>query len=484
MNISLKLTITIILILLLVLPVNANTTKQEQPAGKGQSNKIVLLMDSSGSMKKTDPKSYRKPAAKLFVSLIGEDYNIAVLSFGDKVKTLIPFTANKRSDRKKIESAIDKVTSNEFSTHMHLAVREGYELLKDTSGIIILMSDGKLALGDKDKDDKAMKELLGMLPNLAKSGIKIHTIPFTEESDVELLAKIAKETGGFSKLAKTDQDIHLIFSSIFEKIKSPDTIPLKDDTFSIDSDIKEAILLITKKIGTKTTLISPSKKTFASGKITKDIIWHSTDVFDMITITSPEVGKWQVNLSTKEGNKVYVLTNLRLKSSFDRNFVYKNETIKIDAWLEKDNIVITEPDILNKISITIESKDPKQNIQSLKMTPEVSDTGIPKNNGRYIASFQMLMVGDYTIKISAEGNTFKREKTFEFKVLEQETPPKQDNNKQQKTADAETKKTDEWNQALIIFGIFNGGVGVIVMLFFLTKKIVQKIRMSKKKAKK
>ncbi|MFQ3574501.1 MAG: VWA domain-containing protein, partial [Thermodesulfovibrionales bacterium] len=59
------------------------------PAAAGQSpshdqdKRIVLLIDSSGSMKKTDPKSYRKPAAKLFVSLIGEEYKIAVLSFGD-----------------------------------------------------------------------------------------------------------------------------------------------------------------------------------------------------------------------------------------------------------------------------------------------------------------------------------------------------------------------------------------------------------------
>ncbi|MCX8026719.1 MAG: VWA domain-containing protein, partial [Thermodesulfovibrionales bacterium] len=275
---TIKYALMIMFCVLLVLPVGADTTKQ-QASSQDKSKKIVLLMDSSGSMKKTDPKNYRKPAAKLFVSLIGEDYQIAVLSFGDTVKTLLSFTENKRSNRDKIHSAIEKVTSKEFSTHMHLAIKEGYELLKDTSGIIVLMSDGKLTLGDKEKDEKAMKELLNMLPSIAKAGIKVYTIPFTEESDIELLERIAKETGGFSKLANTDKDIHIIFSTIFEKIKSPDTIPLKDDSFSVDSDIKEAILLITKQPGTKTTLISPSKKTFTATKTHKDILWHTTDVF-------------------------------------------------------------------------------------------------------------------------------------------------------------------------------------------------------------
>lgn len=485
MKFFLRLIIIVIGCILIVLPAGANKTNKEQTSTQTQSKRIVILMDSSGSMKKTDPHNYRKPAAKLFVSLIGEEYEIAVLSFGDRVKTLIPFTMNKRSNRDKIHSAIDKVTSKEFSTHIHLAIKEGYNLLKDTSGIMVLMSDGKLTLGDKEKDEKALKELLETLPNIKKSGIKVYTIPFTEESDIALLERIAKETDGFSKLAKTDKDIHVIFSSIFEKIKSPDTIPLKDDSFSIDSDIKEAILLITKKPGTKTTLISPSKKTFTHTKTSKDMLWHSTDIFDMITITSPEVGKWQVNLSTKEGNKVYVLTNLRLKSSFNRNFVYKDEDLRIDAWLERDSAIITEPDILDKISIIIESKDPKQNVHSANMTPEVNEKGLSKNNGRFFATYKVPMLGEYILKITAEGSTFKREKTFEFKAVEQ---PKQDITQKQpegqKTSETKKQQTnDDWHEALIIFAIINGGVVIIILIYLIAKKFLTKIKLSKKKAK-
>ena len=45
---------------------------------------VALVIDSSGSMKKTDPRSLRIPAAKLFISLLDSNDRAAVLSFSDK----------------------------------------------------------------------------------------------------------------------------------------------------------------------------------------------------------------------------------------------------------------------------------------------------------------------------------------------------------------------------------------------------------------
>ncbi|MDH5765097.1 MAG: VWA domain-containing protein, partial [Gammaproteobacteria bacterium] len=40
----------------------------------------VIAMDSSGSMKKTDPEELRKPAAKLFINLLNDDDQLSVIS--------------------------------------------------------------------------------------------------------------------------------------------------------------------------------------------------------------------------------------------------------------------------------------------------------------------------------------------------------------------------------------------------------------------
>jgi Ca-activated chloride channel family protein len=44
---------------------------------------IILLIDSSGSMKQTDPRNYRKEAPKLFISLLDKDDRVGIMSFGD-----------------------------------------------------------------------------------------------------------------------------------------------------------------------------------------------------------------------------------------------------------------------------------------------------------------------------------------------------------------------------------------------------------------
>ncbi|MCX8070409.1 MAG: hypothetical protein N2738_07895, partial [Thermodesulfovibrionales bacterium] len=267
------------------------------------------------------------------------------------------------------------------------------------------------------------------------------------------------------------------------KIKTPDSIPIKDDGFSIDGDIKEAILVITKQPKTKITLVTPSGNKINYGKHGKDILWHSTDVFDMITITSPEVGNWKVNLSSKEGNRVYVLTNLKLKSSFDKNLVYKGEKLTIDAWLERDGGVIKEMDILDKLTIVLESSDPTKKPKTQKMILDSVMSGTVPSQGKYMAELMIEHVGDYTLKIIAEGSTFKREKTLEFRA--EEMPPDKIQPKTTQPTDTKTKEekkdnTKEWKNAFLIFGIVNGSIVIIIAIVFIVIKLLKK-RSKKKK---
>ncbi|HSW64834.1 MAG TPA: vWA domain-containing protein, partial [Dissulfurispiraceae bacterium] len=114
---------------------------------------IVLLMDSSGSMKKTDPRDYRKEAAKLFVSLMQERDNISIVSFGDSATVLAPLTPGGKKDRSALFSAIGKITSREMTTNITDAVRLGFELLnksKRQNRIMLLMSDGQIDLLSKE----------------------------------------------------------------------------------------------------------------------------------------------------------------------------------------------------------------------------------------------------------------------------------------------------------------------------------------------
>lgn len=463
---------------------------------------IVLLMDSSGSMRKTDPQLYRKPAARLFISLLGEDDRIAVFSFGDSAKRLLPLTENSKKNRQKLFQAVDKVSSDEFSTHIHEAVKKGLAEVQSSPGknrILILMSDGKLTLGSKEKDDAALRELSTLLPELAKENIKLYTIAFTEMSDVKLMEEMARATGGFFRMAKTDQDIHTIFAALFEKIKSPNAIPLEGDTFLIDPHIQEAILLITKKPGTSTVLFGPAGEKHSQEKFGKNLNWHRSKIFDLISIKNPAQGKWRVRLSSKVGNRIFVVTNLSLNSSLEKNFVTPGEEIRTDAWLERDGEKLTEKEFLEQISFAAEVTGPDGKMQRLILSETSAGGNEKARGGTYSSTFLIDQKGEYAVRIVAESKAFRREKIHQFSSTEKPPsapekvepapvpePPLKPEVLVKPTipSPAQSKPAAEpkvsWLEVLKKFGLINIFLLLAVLVFRYRKKLVLKWPKKKK----
>lgn len=437
---------------------------------------IVLLMDSSGSMKKTDPKDYRKEAAKLFVSLISERDNISIVSFGDSAQELAPLTAGGKADRAGLFKAVGKITSREMTTNIPEAVRLGFEILKKSkrqNRIMLLMSDGKIDLLDKDKDAAAAAELQKMLPEVATAGVKIYTVAFSELSDAALLRQMAEKTGGAFRYAQTDRDIHVVFSSIFERLKSPDTLALEGDTFLVDKDVKEAVLLINKLPGTATILYDPSGKRVVQGKIQRDIEWFGSKVFDMITIKEPAVGKWRIKLSTREGNKIFVLTDLKLKTTFAKDKVLKSDKIVLDAWIERDGLMIQNRDVLSQIGFFADLIEP----DSVKQMIELKPTG---KEGLFAIELPFRKAGDHTLLLHSGGKTFNRTREFKITVAEP-PPPAQSVQPVQKPAALPLDEVN-WQWVLMQFGMVNGVILGVVVIVFVTRKAAAALSARKKAA--
>ncbi len=380
---------------------------------------IIFVLDSSGSMKRTDPQDLRKAAAELLVSLLGPEDHIGLVSFGDSARTLVPLVPNLPDNRRTFHSAIQKITSQESYTNLLEAIKKGYEEIKASPGpnkILLLFSDGRMDLGSKEKDDSALKELMNFLPELVKAKIKLYTVAFSDESDRKLLNDLARETGGLFNLAKADKDIHVIFASVFEQVKLPDTVPLEGDSFYIDKEVQEATVLITKQLETKTKLIDPEQKELVYGRSPEKIDWYQTRVFDLITIKKPLPGRWRVLLSTKEGNKIFIITDLALKSSLKQNQAVQGEKTSIEAWLERKDKRITEKRVLESIFFMADVQEPNGNHVKFNLYPVgIKDNGDMK--GIYANLFTFKQTGDYVGRILADGKIFKREQVRQIKVL-------------------------------------------------------------------
>jgi len=439
----------------------------------------VLVMDSTGSMKKTDPLTLRKPAARLFISLLSDNDRAGIVSFSDSARLLIGITEiGEKSGQKRLFKAVEMVNSKGLFTNIHEGIKMGFEALKSSHNdekILILMSDGQMDLGDRVKEEALVADLkMSLLPEIKKAGVRIYTIAFTEESDQALLEEIATKTGGFYRLAKTGQDLHLVFASVFEKVKSPDSLPIQGDGFSVDKDVKEMVLLITKKTpGTAVAIADPSAREQTSKRHGPDIQWYESKVFDMITVKQPLSGRWKVKFHAAEGNKVFIMTDLKLMSSFKEDLVTQGTVLKIDGWIEKDKEPIKVKDVLEHIKISALVKPPDGKTFAIVLHDDGTNGDTAPHDGVYGGQFSTDQAGDYSIQFIAEAETFNRAKDVLFRVLPKPAEAPKTPVAQSKEVRAKEEDHVSWLKTLISFGVINLGIALLAAGVFSAMKFMK-----------
>lgn len=448
----------------------------------------IVILDSSGSMKKSDPHSLRKPAAKLFISLLNEEDRASIMSFSDNGYPITYLNTLDNDENIQLTlNATDKVSTKGVYTNIHAAIERAYKILSESKSdrdpIIILLSDGKMDVGNDEKSQALSTQLINeTVPKLINSNIKVYSIAFTENSDQELLTALSESTQGFCKVAANDEELHLAFTSIFEQSKKPDMLPLTENTFLADESIREITIVANKATPeSKIFLQDPSNNKFDASTKDKNIKWFISDSFDMITIKKPLAGEWKILFSDND-NKAYIITDMKMKSKFD--FINENNSQKLQAhaWLEKEDSTVTEVTLLDAMQAKIELVSPSDQTMSAPMGLALNDENL---QGVFISNYTPKENGTYFATITLKSETFERQKTFSFSstltpppvevkepVIEaiavpEETPP----TIAEEPIEAEEKEEGDTLQSILIFAITNIIIAIIGLAIFLFLKL-------------
>lgn len=383
----------------------------------------VLMLDSSGSMKFTDPNELRKPAAKLFIQLLGKQDRTSVVSFSSQAW---PITfLNQLENRQQLELALkatDKISHKGAYTNIHAALSKGLELLQNSQQlqrepIMILMSDGKIDVGN-DAESAALREQIfnDLLPKLVKHNIKVYSIAFTEASDQQLMQQIADITNGRYALAASDDVLHKVFSKIFEQTKQPNMLPLHENRFVVDQSISE-VTIIANKVNQKSAieLKSPDGTNYSASQHSANINWFVSSSFDMITVQKPQVGEWAI-LFSDDDNRAYIVTDIKLRTQFELNRQSPQPELVLRAWFEQGQQTEAHQMLLKNMQVSLEIEHPDGHIETLPVN-ELNEAG------EFIVHFQPGMNGFYGATMIATSKTFQRQQTFSFRnTLPEDVP--------------------------------------------------------------
>ena len=376
----------------------------------------VVLMDSSGSMKRTDPARLRVPAAQLFLSLLDADDRAAVVSFSDAGYPIVRLTIADARGRERLVAGTDKVSSKGAHTNLHAAIEQGMSVLDESviahqRRYLILLSDGRMDTGDEARDQQLSDKIRDdLLPALRDRNIKVYSIAFTQESDIDLLRTIALASDGLFQLIEDQDQLHNAFADIFESAKAPNMLPMDDGSFEVDDAVRElTVVAVHEPDDDAVVLRDPNGQEWRYKAHPDDVRWMHSPRFELITVPGPAAGKWTLSTGTS-GDRAYVVTDLELATDLHQNRVTQGQTLQLRVWLTDQGEPMRQPEVLSNTEflLELESADGKQRTIALSA---------PGADGVASAAVPMQEAGPLRLSVIARSATFERQTRHRIHVL-------------------------------------------------------------------
>ena len=396
----------------------ASTSKFSERKKIKKINDLRIIVDISGSMKKTDPKNLRRSAVRLLAGLVPEGARAGIWNFGKEVNMSVKIGMVNDAWRKLARAQSEKISSAGLYTNIESVMRKAsFDWRKDDPRYkrnIIILTDGHVDISKDEKLNKASRNriLKEVLPKFEKAQVRIHTIALSDDVDETLLSTLSAYTDGLYKKANNAEELQKIFLQMLEQSIKLDTVPIKDNKFSVDASINDMTLLVFNKDKSRpTNIISPSGKRWESSSHPSKVKWFSDEGYDLITIKNPEKGEWTIQAPTDPNNRVVVATNLKLKLNDIPSYLMLGDALNVTAHLEEDGKALTDTRLLSKFNFVLNRDSEYSSERRYPLTKVEGDAF--SYNVQFTAKFKE---GNNELVIQAKSPTAEREIRHQFKV--------------------------------------------------------------------
>ncbi|MBK1723345.1 hypothetical protein CKO23_13980 [Thiocystis violacea] len=403
---------------------------------------VRVLIDVSGSMRQNDPQNLRVPALRLVNELLPAGTQAGVWLFAEKTELLAPPGTVDAAWKRKTSARLERIHSRGLLTDIEQAIKtavSGWDgpAGKDDERHLVLLTDG---LVDVSKDagenatsrERIVKEQLEQLKAL---GVQVHTVALSDKVDMALMGLLSKETGGWLETAQSADALQRVFLHMLEQTAAPTTVPLKANRFEIDDQVSEFTLLAFRAEGAETLLISPSGQRISAKQLPKGAAWRSEAGYDLVTLSSPEAGTWQLKGVQDPDNRVVVVTALDIATSALPGALSASERPKIETWLTDHQQPLVRKDLLRLLTASVEvsraaASEPGQREDGAAADTDQPPSAAPADapsaikmpldtkSGRFVTELDTegLAPGAYELRLLIDGGTFKRQTIKHFKV--------------------------------------------------------------------
>ena len=380
---------------------------------------VRILVDVSGSMKANDPNNLRVPAVRLVAELMPRDAIAGVWLFSEGTETLIPAAVVDGDWKKRALKALGRIHSRGQFTDIEAALGAAsadWQIAPVDGGErhIILLTDGMV---DVSKQAEVSAESRGRILNnqlarIKALGARVHTIALSENSDRDLLTTLAATTEGWAEEVADASSLQRVFLHMFEQATKPDSIPLLDNRFDVDASVSEMTLLVFRgEQEPPLRLVTPAGKNLDLTTHPDNVSWRSDNGYDLVTVSNPLTGTWQINTKPDPDNRVMIVTDLKLVIEDVPAYLMAEEALRVQARITEQGTPIDRPDFLQLLSAdmtvaTVGSSGLGGEAMTLDSTRGVFV-------GERVVDWP---AGDYELLVRIDGGTFKRQQRTKIRI--------------------------------------------------------------------
>jgi hypothetical protein len=411
-----------LLIVVLLLPSGATVAAETPMPGK---NDVRVLIDISGSMRQNDPENLRRPALRMLAGLLQPGTRAGVWTFARWSNNLVPVAEVDPAWKKRVLALSKQISSpGQFTNIEEVLDKASVDWGGDPSSHarhLILLTDGMVDISKQaDESTQSRARILDqLLPRLQADRVKVHTIALSQRADHDLMQRLAAETGGWYQQVEQADELQRVFLRMFEKVGSPDTVPLEDNRFVVDGSVNEATVLLFSKPGSEPAVLqSPSGETYTDSDLPAGIAWFRDQGYDMITIASPQKGEWALQADVDPDNRVMIVTDLKLQTSEVPSHIAAGEQARIEANLSNRGKLVTRQAFLRLIEVRADAS-----VDGIPRQLDLNDRGEEGDekaaDGRYAARLsEPAARPEMELLVAVDSPTFMREKRFRLAVHE------------------------------------------------------------------
>ncbi|QDY83681.1 VWA domain-containing protein [Paenibacillus polymyxa] len=331
-----KLGIIIFMTFVLFFQIGLNgVTCPENRAGAASSGAVpvegydaVFVLDTSYSMRDTDPEGIAAEVISMFMDLSDADRTrVGFVAYNHHVVASKPLTSiGVAAQKSQIQQEIRTLNRSGY-TDLGLGLRKGSELLaagasQGRQPFMILLSDGETdfgaSSGARSKGD-SNNDVSFVIKSAQTKGYPVYTIGLNHDGTVnrQELERIASQTGGASFITSSAEDLPEILNRIFASQIRSKLVPvaaitttgeMQELTVTLpDSSMEEAnLVLLSEHPLLETQLYSNSE----------NVRRYKSSRYAILKIEHPQVGKVKLKLRGIRGDlvKINLLGSYRLEA--------------------------------------------------------------------------------------------------------------------------------------------------------------------------